>query len=151
MTVGEACVCNSDTVMPASAGIHASLEASCAVVERKVKQPCVYMLASKRDGVLYIGVTSDLADRVSLHKQQRFVGFTKKHKVQMLVYFEMHHTMDEAIRREKQLKKWNRAWKVRLIEQMNPEWQDLWDESGEVKAGGSGGLLPTDERLERED
>jgi putative endonuclease len=109
------------------------------------------MLASKRDGVLYVGVTSDLADRMSLHKQEALDGFAKTYKVHTLVYFEMHETMDEAIRREKRIKKWNRAWKVRLIEQMNPEWHDLSEESGEVKASGSDGRALSDERLERVD
>ncbi len=92
------------------------------------KSPCVYIMASKRDGVLYIGVTSELPERVSLHKQDLFPGFTAKYQVHSLVYYEMHETMDAAIRRETRLKKWNRAWKVRLIQSMNPEWIDLFDE-----------------------
>jgi putative endonuclease len=108
-------------------------------IPRPAKQPCVYMLASKRDGVLYVGVTSDLVQRVGLHKQDLTEGFTKKYGVHLLVYYEMHHTMPDAIRREKQLKKWNRAWKVRLIEQLNPEWRDLWTETGEVLMFGPGG------------
>jgi len=91
-------------------------------IPRPAKRPCVYILASKRDGVLYIGVTSDLSNRVSLHKQDLIEGFTKKYGVHILVYYETHHSMSDAIRREKQLKKWDRAWKVRLIEQINPEW-----------------------------
>ena len=86
------------------------------------------MLASGRNGTLYIGVTSSLEDRVSLHKQKFIDGFTKRYGVHHLVYYEMHATIPEAIRREKQLKKWNRAWKIRIIEQMNPEWVDLFDE-----------------------
>jgi putative endonuclease len=86
------------------------------------------MLASGRNGTLYIGVTSSLEDRVSLHKQKLIDGFTKRYGVHQLVYYEMHATMPEAIRREKQLKKWNRAWKIRLIERMNSEWVDLFDE-----------------------
>jgi putative endonuclease len=118
-------------------------------ISRQSKQPCVYILASKRDGILYIGVTSDLAKRVCLHKQDMIEGFTKKYGVHSLVYYEMHGTMPAAIGREKQLKKWNRAWKVRLIEQLNPEWRDLWTESGEVRmAGPSGQELPS-EQLER--
>jgi putative endonuclease len=108
-------------------------------VARSPKQPCVYLLASKRNGVLYIGVTSDISKRVSLHKQGVIEGFPKKYGVHRLVYYEIHKTMPEAIRREKQLKKWNRAWKVRLIEQLNPEWCDLWDETGEVSVVGIGG------------
>ena len=92
------------------------------------KQPCVYMLASGRSGTLYVGVISDLFLRVGLHKQDLIDGFTKRYGVHRLVYYEMHHTMPDAIRREKRLKKWNRAWKTRLIESMNPEWVDLFDE-----------------------
>ena len=92
------------------------------------KQPCVYILASKRNGTLYVGVTSDLFLRTGLHKQDLIEGFTKRYGVHRLVYYEMHETMDDAIRREKRLKKWNRAWKIRLIESMNPEWDDLFDE-----------------------
>lgn len=96
--------------------------------EWRPKQPCVYMLASKRNGVLYTGVTARLADRVAVHKQDLIEGFTKKYGVHKLVYYEMHLTLPEAIQRETRLKKWKRAWKVRLIEQMNPEWTDLFDE-----------------------
>jgi putative endonuclease len=97
------------------------------------KQPCVYLLASRPNGVLYAGVTSALAQRVSLHKQKLIEGFTKRYGVTLLVYYEMHDMMDAAIRRESQIKKWKRAWKVRLIEQMNPEWRDLFDElTGEI-------------------
>ena len=92
------------------------------------KQPCVYMLANKRNGTLYIGVTSDLPNRTSLHKQDLIEGFTNRYGVHRLVYYEMHDMMSDAIRREKRLKKWNRAWKVRLIESINPEWTDLFDE-----------------------
>jgi putative endonuclease len=100
------------------------------------EQPCVYMLASKRNGTIYIGVTSDLFRRAGLHKQDLIEGFTKRYGVHRLVYYEMHHLMPDAIRREKQLKKWNRAWKIRLIESMNPEWADLFDEFwGEINEG----------------
>ena len=100
------------------------------------KSPCVYILAGRRNGTLYIGVTSDLAQRVSLHKQDLIVGFTKKYHVHRLVYYETHPTMDGAIRREKQFKEWRRLWKIRLIESMNAEWVDLFDEStGEVLDG----------------
>ena len=92
------------------------------------KTPCVYILASRRNGTLYTGVTSDLHGRVSLHKQDLIEGFTKKYGVHTLVYYEMHETMEAAIRREKQIKEWKRAWKIRLIESMNPEWLDLFDE-----------------------
>src|SRR5688572_2706610 len=106
---------------------------------RHPRQPCVYILASRRDGVLYVGVTSNLFGRINLHKQKLIDGFTKKYGVHSLVYYEMHETMPEAIRRERQLKKWNRAWKVRLIEQMNPEWADLWDETGAIRMRSTGG------------
>jgi len=92
------------------------------------RQPCVYILANKRNGTLYIGVTIDLFVRTGLHKQDLIEGFTKRYGVHLLAYYEMHHTMPDAIQREKRMKKWNRAWKVRLIESMNPEWKDLFDE-----------------------
>ena len=104
--------------------------------EYRPKQPCVYLLASKPNGVIYTGVTSDLASRVSVHKQDLMDGFTKRYGVHRLVYFEMHETMNAAIRRETQIKKWKRAWKVRLIQGMNPEWSDLFDErTGEISLG----------------
>ncbi|MBA4142751.1 MAG: GIY-YIG nuclease family protein [Nitrosospira sp.] len=90
------------------------------------RNPAVYMLASKYNGTLYIGVTSDPMKRVWEHKQNLAKGFTQKYDVHMLVYFEVHYEMAEAIRREKQLKKWNRAWKIELIEKSNPGWRDLW-------------------------
>jgi putative endonuclease len=100
------------------------------------KNPAVYILASRRNGTLYIGVTSDLHDRIAKHKQGLIEGFTKKYGVKLLVYYEMHPTMDAAIRREKQLKEWRRLWKIRLIESMNPEWIDLFDEAtGEIFDG----------------
>ncbi|HEV8712321.1 MAG TPA: GIY-YIG nuclease family protein [Candidatus Binatia bacterium] len=92
------------------------------------KQPAVYMLASKRDGTLYIGVTSDLVKRVWEHKNDEVEGFTKKYGVHDLVYFEMHGDMESAITREKQLKKCNRASKIELIEKTNPTWRDLWSD-----------------------
>jgi len=92
------------------------------------KQPCVYMLASRPNGTLYVGVTSDLAARVWQHKNDLIEGFTKKHGVHRLVWYEVHDTMESAIGREKVLKKWERAWKIRLIEKMNPRWNDLYKE-----------------------
>jgi putative endonuclease len=92
------------------------------------KQPCVYILASHRNGTLYIGVTSDLTKRVWEHKQDLVKGFTSKYGVHCLVYYEVHGDMVPAITREKQLKKWRRQWKLRLIEEHNPEWRDLWTE-----------------------
>lgn len=87
----------------------------------------MYILASKRNGTLYVGVTSDLAARVWQHRNDVVEGFTKKYGVHMLVYFELHDDMESAIIREKRLKKWNRAWKLRLIEEMNPDWHDLYE------------------------
>jgi putative endonuclease len=94
-----------------------------------VKQPVVYILASKPYGTLYIGVTSNLAGRVEAHRSGSLSGFTKDYGVHRLVYFEVHSDMYEAIQREKRLKKWNREWKVQLIEEMNPEWKDLSDQA----------------------
>jgi putative endonuclease len=93
-----------------------------------MKDPAVYILASKRDGILYIGVTSDLWGRMQEHRQDVFDGFTKRYGVKRLVYYEFHETMDAAIQREKRLKEWKRAWKVRLIHSLNPEWHDLYDD-----------------------
>jgi putative endonuclease len=104
-------------------------------LEHSMKLPCVYIVASKRNGTLYIGVTSDLANRVNKHKQGLIAGFSKRYRVHMLVYYERHETMPDAIRREKRLKEWHRVWKIRLIESMNPEWIDLFDASGEILAG----------------
>ena len=92
--------------------------------------PSVYILASKRNGTLYTGVTSDLIKRVWQHKSDLVEGFTKRHRIHRLVYFEQHETMDAAITRERQIKEWKRAWKIRLIEQMNPRWRDLFDDLG---------------------
>jgi putative endonuclease len=92
-----------------------------------MKQPAVYILASQRNGTLYIGVTSDLVQRVWQHRNGVVEGFTQKYGVHMLVYYELHDDMENAIIREKRLKKWNRAWKLRLIEEKNPEWNDLYE------------------------
>ena len=85
-------------------------------------------MASKPNGTLYIGATSDLVKRVWEHKNNSVDGFTNKYEVHRLVYYELHGDMLSVITREKQLKKWNRAWKLELIEEKNPEWKDLWDE-----------------------
>ena len=92
------------------------------------KQPAVYLLASQRNGTLYIGVTSDLIQRIWQHKENLVEGFSQAYGCHTLVYFEQHLTMADAILREKQLKKWNRAWKIALIEKDNPTWRDLWPE-----------------------
>ena len=86
----------------------------------------VYILASKRNGTLYIGVTSDLVKRVWQHKEGLVDGFTRKYSVHMLVYYEQFDDVYEAITREKQLKKWRRAWKLEIIEKINPDWKDLY-------------------------
>lgn len=92
-----------------------------------VKQPCVYLLASRRNGTLYVGVTSDLLKRVWEHKNHVVEGFTKRYGVERLVWYEPHETMESAIRREKAIKEWKRAWKLELIEKANPEWTDLYE------------------------
>ena len=90
------------------------------------RNPAVYIMASKRNGTLYIGVTSDIPTRIWQHKNNEVEGFTKKYGVHTLVYVEYFRTMDDAILREKQMKKWRRAWKLRLIESENPTWKDLY-------------------------
>ena len=87
----------------------------------------VYLLASGKYGTLYAGVTNDLIKRVYEHKESLVDGFTKKYKVHQLVYYEAHDDIHEAILREKQIKKWNRDWKINLIEKDNPHWIDLYD------------------------
>jgi putative endonuclease len=93
-----------------------------------MKDYYVYILASKRNGTLYIGVTNDLVRRVYEHRQELVPGFTKTYHIHMLVYYEQGSEIDSAIKREKQLKSWNRKWKLALIEKANPEWKDLWYE-----------------------
>jgi putative endonuclease len=85
----------------------------------------VYILASDRNGTLYVGVTNDLARRVYEHRNDLIEGFTKRYGVHRLVWFEVHGDINEAILREKRIKKWNRSWKLRLIEEMNPDWADF--------------------------
>ena len=93
-----------------------------------MRQPTVYILASQKNGTLYIGVTSDLIKRVYEHKNSLVDGFTKKYNVHDLVYFEQFQDMNSAIAREKQLKAWKRQWKIALIEKVNGNWQDLYGE-----------------------
>jgi putative endonuclease len=88
----------------------------------------VYILSNKRNGTLYIGVTNDLIRRVNEHRNDSVGGFTKTYRVHSLVYLEQTNNMLAAITREKQLKWWRRKWKLALIEQSNPEWNDLWEE-----------------------
>lgn len=85
----------------------------------------LYILASKRNGTIYVGSTTDLENRIRAHKDEAFDGFTKKYNVKSLVYFEEYKTKSERLLRERQLKKWKRSWKVRLIEENNPGWEDL--------------------------
>ncbi len=92
------------------------------------KRPFVYIVASRRNGTIYIGVTSDLPARIWHHKKGTYGGFSQRHRCSLLVWFEPHDTMNAAISREKQLKSWKRAWKLRLIEEMNPNWIDLFDQ-----------------------
>ena len=92
------------------------------------KQFAVYILASKRNGTLYVGMTSNLPQRIWQHKNHVTQGFSAEYEVTLLVWFELHETAESAIVREKQIKKWNRNWKLELVEQHNPEWRDLYPE-----------------------
>jgi len=93
-----------------------------------MKQYYVYILASKRNGTLYTGLTNDLLRRVYEHKNDIIEGFTKKYSVHNLVYYERHNDINRAINREKQIKKWERQWKINLIQKTNPQWKDLYYE-----------------------
>jgi len=93
-----------------------------------MKTDYIYILASKRNGTLYIGVKDDLIRRVYEHKNDLIAGFTSKYRVHELVYYEQVDDITAALQREKQLKKWNRRWKLELIEKENPDWRDLYDE-----------------------
>lgn len=92
------------------------------------KQPAVYILASGPNGTLYIGVTSNLVQRVWQHRTHAVEGFTHRYGVDQLVYYEIHGGMEQAIQREKRLKQWNRKWKLRLVNEFNPQWRDLWED-----------------------
>ena len=92
------------------------------------KQPCVYILASRRNGTLYVGVTSDLLKRIWEHKNDLVEGFSRKYGIHTLVWYEVHETMESAIIREKAIKEWKRIWKLNIIESSNPEWRDLYHE-----------------------
>ena len=87
----------------------------------------VYLLASAPNGTLYLGVTSNLVQRIWQHKNKVFEGFSAQYDIDKLVWYEQHHNAESAIAREKHIKKWNRAWKIELIQQANPEWQDLYE------------------------
>ena len=92
------------------------------------KQPCVYLLANKRNGTLYAGVTSNLVKRIWEHKSHLVEGFTKKYNVTLLVWYELHDSMESAIHKEKMIKNWKRDWKIKEIEQSNSEWNDLYND-----------------------
>jgi putative endonuclease len=92
------------------------------------REPCVYILANKRNGTLYVGVTSDLPRRIWEHKSKVVKGFTSNYGIDKLVWYELHDTMMSAIEREKAIKNWKRFWKLKIIEEMNPEWRDLYEE-----------------------
>ena len=91
-----------------------------------VKQFVVYILASKKNGTFYVGMTSNLPKRIWEHKHKVVKGFTEKYSIQHLVYYEMHGDAEQAVRRESRLKEWQRQWKIDLIEENNPEWNDLY-------------------------
>ena len=93
-----------------------------------MKQPAVYIMASQKLGTLYVGVTSNVRQRVGQHKNGAYDGFTRQYRVHRLVHLELFATMKEAIAREKRLKEWKRAWKILLIEETNPDWRDLTDQ-----------------------
>ena len=108
-------------VIPAKAGIQKTKEFM-------IQQPAVYILASKRNGTLYTGVTSDLIKRIWEHKNNLAEGFSKRYHVHNLVWYELHSEMTSAIEREKNIKEWKRAWKIELIESHNPDWKDLYND-----------------------
>jgi putative endonuclease len=93
-----------------------------------MKNPCVYIITNKRNGTLYTGVTSNLTQRIWQHKNGTFDGFAKQHGLSLLVWYELHETMEAAITREKQIKEWQRKWKLKRIEELNPEWRDLYED-----------------------
>lgn len=92
--------------------------------------PVVYLMASARNGTLYVGVTSNLVQRIAQHRGGEIEGFASRYGVKLLAWFEAHGTMEDAIIREKRMKKWSRAWKLRLIERLNPDWRDLAEDFG---------------------
>ncbi|MCH8987807.1 MAG: GIY-YIG nuclease family protein [Chloroflexi bacterium] len=94
------------------------------------RHPCVYLLASRQNGTLYVGVTSNLIQRVWQHKKDLAQGFTQRYRVHMLVWYQAHDTMESAIAREKAIKAWKRSWKLALVEEFNPGWRDLYEGLG---------------------
>jgi putative endonuclease len=113
-------------VIPVHTGIQLYILLSFEKGDSMTKHPCAYILASKRNGTLYTGVTSDLIKRVWEHKQEVVKGFTSKHHIHMLVWYELHESMISAIEREKSIKNWTRQDKLKLIESTNSEWVDLY-------------------------
>ena len=113
-----------------------------------MKNPCVYILASHRNGTLYVGVTSNLPGRIWQHKHDQVAGYTQHYGVHRLVWFEQHTSMATAITREKSIKRWHRQWKLQLIEGINPAWRDLYPDildsagNGEDPDTGPGSPLP---------
>ena len=91
-----------------------------------MKQPAVYIMSNRKNGVLYVDVTSNLIQRAYQHQQHIVKGFTDRYNLETLVWYELHETMESAIQREHTMKHWRRQWKIELIEKMNPEWRDLW-------------------------
>ncbi|NQW12203.1 MAG: GIY-YIG nuclease family protein [Alphaproteobacteria bacterium] len=91
-------------------------------------QPCVYILASRRNGTLYVGMTTNLARRMTQHRDGVFDGFTRRHGVSRLVWVEPQHTIGDAVTRERRIKRWRRTWTLALIERTNPTWRDLYEE-----------------------
>jgi putative endonuclease len=94
--------------------------------ERPMRNFYVYMLVNKKGGIFYTGITSNLPKRIYEHKNELADGFTKKYNIKILVYYEVYDDFDNAVRREKRLKRWNRDWKIKAVEEMNPEWKDLY-------------------------
>jgi putative endonuclease len=88
----------------------------------------VYVVTNKKNGTLYVGMTDDLVKRIWQHRNELIEGFTKQYGLKMLVWFEFHESRESAFKRERQIKKWNRVWKLELIEKQNPGWRDLWEE-----------------------
>jgi putative endonuclease len=118
------------SVIPAKAGTQSCPWQEQEAVDRGMneRRPCVYILASKRNGTLYVGVTSDIARRAWQHRSNAVGGFVRDYGVHRLVFVEFHETMADAILREKRIKKWRRTWKLELIERHNPQWHDLYDQ-----------------------
>ena len=126
--VGQLACLNALAVTPAQAGVQSCWGPARAGMTGKMERGgFVYIMASRRNGTIYLGVTSDLVRRVWLHREGQVEGFTKRYGCKMLVWSERHDTIEAAIVREKQMKEWKRAWKLRVIEELNPGWDDLYE------------------------